>query len=95
MSAGYPQATAASCDNAGQCDAPRRLLEPGVSVPQSLSTAGLPNPDSDHVDPRGVPDGSGESHPVRELRCSGAHYLATSQALVSVLGRILGKCSTR
>lgn len=84
-------------DNAGERAAPRRqqrygrpgVPEPGVAVPQPVSTEGVPDPNPDHAGPGGLSNGPGESHPGRQLRGSGSHHVTQGPALLPLLGRFL------
>lgn len=84
-------------DNAGERAAPRRqqrhgrpgVPEPRVTVPQLVSTEGVPDPDPDHAGPGGLSDGPGESHPGGQLRGSGSHHITQGPTLLSLLGWFL------
>lgn len=86
-------------DNAVERAAPRRqqrhrrrrpgVPEPRVAVPQPVPPQGVPDPDEDHAGSGSLSDGPRESDPGRQLRGSGAHDIAQSPALVSLLGRFL------
>lgn len=65
--------------------------ESRLAVPQPVPAEGVPDPHQDHAGSRGVPDGPGEPDLGRQLRSFGSHHVATSPALVSLLGRILGE----
>lgn len=63
--------------------------EPRVAVPQPVPPQGVPDPDEDHAGSGSLSDGPRESDPGRQLRGFGAHHIAQSPALVSLLGRLL------